>query len=583
MNIKQIINDIFLKANNNKKKSSDLNLSANKGTFTSDSMISCKTLYKATGLSDDDFERPIIGIANAYSDIVPGHKHLREISEQVKFGIYRAGGTPVEFGVIGVCDGVCTTHEGALYSLPTREIIADSIEMMALAHKFDGLVLVGSCDKTVPGMLMAAARLDIPSIFIAGGSMLGGPKFGAKEKSDSTVIAEAYGKYEIGGIDRNTLEKISLTSCPTIGSCQHMATANTMCFIAEALGMSVPGSSAIPAVYNERTRAAFKTGGEIVDMVKNRITGKDIINEKSIENAMKVTLAIGGSTNAILHIIAIANEVGINPKNIMDKFEEYGESVPLIAQINPSSLKYDAEDFYMAGGIPRVIDNMSSLLNMNSLTVTGKTLEENLRDYKYLYEENKEVITTIDKPFSDLPGLVIMRGNLAEKTAVAKPAAIAKEVRQFKGKAICFDSEDECSEAIINNRVKPGHVVVVRYAGPKGAPGMPEMFKPMKMLYGQGLNKETALITDGRFSGTNNGCFVGHISPEAAEGGNIALINDGDEIEIDVINKKINLLVSDEELEIRRKNFVYKPKKLSGYLKRYSEHASSADNGGILL
>ncbi|MEG0250272.1 MAG: dihydroxy-acid dehydratase [Peptostreptococcus sp.] len=558
-----------------------MNKKFEKGTFTPDSMISCKTLYKATGLSDDDFERPVIGIANSFSDIVPGHKNLREIAEQVKYGIYRAGATPVEFGTLAVCDGICTTHEGSRYSLPSREITADSIEIMARAHKLDGLVLLGSCDKTVPGMLMAAARLDIPCIFLSGGPSLGGPNFGEKAKSDSTVVAEAYGMYEAGKIDHDVLDLISITSCPTIGSCQHMATANTMCCVAEAMGLSLPGSAVIPAVYNERTRIALKTGEQIVKLVEEGITSRDIIDLKAIENAIKMILAVGGSTNSIIHIIAIANEIGIEADIVMEMFEKFGETVPLIAQINPSSSKYDALDFYLAGGVPRVIERMKTMLNTECMTVTGNNIEKNIENYRYLYEENNDVISFLDKAFSDLPGLIVMKGNLAN-SAVAKPAAIAEEVRQFVGKAICFNSEEECNNAIINQKVKAGHVVVIRYEGPRGGPGMPEMFKPMKMLYGQGLNKSTALITDGRFSGTNNGCFVGHISPEAAEGGMIALIEDGDEIVIDVINKKLNLNVGEDEIERRSKIFEYKPKKLTGYLKRYEKMAKSAEKGGVI-
>ncbi|WP_455599603.1 dihydroxy-acid dehydratase [Cloacibacillus sp.] len=552
------------------------------GTFLPDSMISCRTLYKATGLSDEDFERPIIGIANSFSDVVPGHKNHKELTEQVKYGVYRAGGTPVEFGCIAVCDGVCTTHDGSRYSLPSRELVADSIEIMARAHRMDGLVMIGSCDKTVPGMLMAAARLDIPCIFLAGGCMLGGPSFGAKKKSDSTSSMEAYGAYQVGGCTRDELMDLMTVSCPTIGSCQHMATANTMCCIAEALGLSLTGSAAIPAVFNERTRVALRTGEVAVEMVQKGITSRDIITRQSIENAIMILMATGGSTNAVIHICAIAAEIGMETAEVMALFEKYGQSIPLIARINPSSLEYDALDFYMAGGVPAVMEEMRNVLHMDCMTVTGQTLAAAVEGYHYLYPKNPAVITSMDKPFSDLAGLVIMHGNLAPDTAVAKPAAIAPEVRQFTGKAICFNSEDECSEAIRQRKVKPGHVVVIRYEGPKGAPGMSEMFKPLKLLYGQGLNKSTALITDGRFSGTNNGCFVGHISPEAASGGPLALVEDGDEILVDVIDQKLELHVSEEELERRRQNFSYTPPKLEGYLKRYAENAQSADRGAVL-
>ncbi len=552
------------------------------GTFTPERMLSCKTLYKANGFADDDFTRPIIGIANSFSDIVPGHKNLRQLSEQVKYGVYRAGGTPVEFGCIAVCDGVCTTHEGSRYSLPSREVVADGIEIMARAHKLDGLVLVGSCDKTVPAMLMAAARLDIPCIFIAGGCMLGGPAFGEKQKSDSTCAAEAYGMYQADRISYEEVLSITELSCPTVGSCQHMATANSMCCFAEALGLSLPGSAMIPAVYNERTRAAFRSGEAAVELVRSGLTARDIITKASIANAIKVLMATGGSTNCVLHACALADEVGIETAEVMAQFEEYGETIPLIARINPASHRYDAQDFYEAGGVPTVMKEMESLLALDCMTVTGKTLGENLADYKNPYPANPDVITSLDKPFSTLAGLAIMRGSLAPDSAVAKPAAIAEQVRRFEGTAICFNSEDECTDAIGEQRVKPGHVVVIRYEGPKGGPGMPEMFKPMKLLYGQGLNLSTALITDGRFSGTNNGCFVGHISPEAAAGGPIALIQDGDRISIDVVNKTIDLLVPQEELAKRRAAFCYTAPRLDGILSRYANSAQSADKGGIL-
>lgn len=554
-----------------------------KGTFTSDEMLSCRALYKANGFSDDDFDRPVIGICDSFTDIVPGHKNLRELSEQVKYGVYRAGGTPVEFGCIAVCDGVCTTHEGSLYSLPSREIVADGIEIMARAHKLDGLVLVGSCDKTVPGMLMAAARLDIPCIFLAGGCMLGGPAFGKKRRSDSTSSEEALGMYQAGKLSHQQVLDLMEISCPTIGSCQHMATANSMCCMAEALGMSLPGSAAIPAVYNERVRAALRTGETIVEMVRNGLTARDIMTEAAVKNSIKILMATGGSTNCVIHIIAIAHELGIPSEKVMGWLEEYGTTIPLIAKICPASDIYQAEDFYMAGGIPQVQKQLASKLDMDCLTVTGRTITENLKVWRNLYAENEEVISSLDKPFSQLAGLAIMHGNLCPNTAVAKPAAIAPEVRHFEGTAICFSGEDEANAAIAKQMVKPGHVVVVRYAGPKGAPGMPEMFKPMKLLYGQGLAKCTALITDGRFSGTNNGCFVGHISPEAAEGGPIALIEDGDKIIIDVEKRTLELLVDEEELAKRAAAFKYEAPAVTGYMKRYLRDAQSADKGGVLL
>jgi dihydroxy-acid dehydratase len=388
--------------------------------------------------------------------------------------------------------------------------------------------------------------------------------------------------YQVGAVDRETMMELSDSCCPTIGSCQHMATANSMCCMAEAMGMSLPGSAAIPAVYNERTRAALKSGETIVQMVKEGLTSRDIITEEAIRNAIIVLLATGGSTNCVIHTCAIAHEIGIPANTVMKWFEDYGTSVPLICRINPASKDFDAQDFYHAGGIPEVQKQLASILYNDCMTVTGRTIGENAAAYRSLYPKNPEVITSLDKPFSTLAGLAIMHGNLAPDTAVAKPAAIAPEVRRFEGTAICFSGEDEANDAIERKLIKPGHVLVVRYAGPKGAPGMPEMFKPMKLLYGQGLNKCTALITDGRFSGTNNGCFVGHISPEAASGGPIALIEDGDRILIDVVERRLELLVSDEELERRRAAFKYTPIEVDGYLARYARDAKSADQGGVL-
>lgn len=552
------------------------------GTFQSDERISCRTVYKANGFSEDDMSRPVIGICNSFTDIVPGHKNLREVAEQVKYGVYRAGGTPVEFGCIAVCDGVCTTHDGSRYSLPSREIVADGIEVMARAHRLDGLVLVGSCDKTVPGMLMAAARLDIPCIFIAGGCMLGGPSFGGKKKSDATCSEEAYGMYLAGNLDRRTMLDLTELSCPTVGSCQHMATANSMCYMAEALGLSLPGSAAIPAVYNDRMRAALKTGEQIVRLVKQGITSRDILTPESIRNAIMVLMATGGSTNCVIHTCAIAAELGIAPETVMKQMEEYGKSIPLICRINPASKEYDAEDFYHAGGVPEVQKQLQTLLHDSCLTVTGSTLAENLAAYRNPYGAHPEVITSITQPFSTLAGLMVMHGNLCPGTAVAKPAAVAEASRHFTGKAVCFDGEDAANRAIAEGSVQPGHVVVIRYAGPKGAPGMPEMFKPMKLLYGRGLQSTTALITDGRFSGTNNGCFVGHISPEAAEGGPLALVQDGDEIEIDITAGTLQLHVADDVLAQRRAEWSYTPKDEEGYLGRYAKNVSDAAHGAIV-
>ncbi|MCI8578288.1 MAG: dihydroxy-acid dehydratase [Lachnospiraceae bacterium] len=553
------------------------------GHFNDDEMLTNKVLWKGCGYSDDDLDRPIIGIANSFNDMVPGHTSLRDLAEQVKYGIYRAGGTPAEFGVIACCDGVATGHIGNNYALPSRDNIADSIEIQARAHKLDGLVLLGSCDKIVPGMLMAAARLDIPAIFVAGGCMAGGPPFANRTRSDSTTITEAIGMYQTGHASYEDLQNLTTVACPTCGSCQFMGTANTMCAEAEALGMSLTGSAFIPAFYNERLRSALQSGEKIVELVKCGITARQIMTMDAIRNAIRILMAVGGSTNAVIHTCALAWELGIDPALIMDEFEHISNEIPHIAKISPASVVYDSEDLYKAGGIPEVMKIIKDSLALDVMTVTGQTLGANLEHYKNCYAPNPEIIRPLDNPHSTLGGLAIMRGNLAPDTGVAKPAAIAEEARHFTGTAICFDSEEECTEAIRQRRIKAGHVVIIRYEGPKGGPGMREMYQPLKMLYGQGLNKTTAVVTDGRFSGTNNGCFVGHVSPEAAAGGPIALVRDGDQINIDVYKKELTLHVSDEELARRKAEWTYEPKPASGYLKRYSRLAASADKGGVLL
>jgi dihydroxy-acid dehydratase len=552
------------------------------GKFNKFEFISNKTLVKANGFTDDDISRPIIGIANSFNEMVPGHNNLRKVSESVKNGVYRGGGTPVEFGVIACCDGVADNHFGAHYVLPSRDAIADSIEIQTRAHKFDGLVLLASCDKIVPGMLMAAARLDIPAIVVPGGCMISGPPFAEKQKSDTTSISEGLGKYQTDKITYEDLQKLTSMCAPTCGSCQFMGTANTMCAFSESLGMTLPGGGLIPAVYHDRYRSAFKSGEKIVELVLNNISSRIIITKESIENAIMIMMAIGGSTNAVIHTCALAYELGIDSKEILDLFDKYSEEIPLIAKINPASLEYDCEDLYKAGGIPEVMKVIEKNLYTNVNTVNMQNLKKNLDDFVNSYPNNPEIIKTLENPHSNLGGLAIMRGNIAPDTGVAKPAAIAEEARQFTGTAICFDSEYECVKAIENKEIKSGNVVVIRYEGPKGGPGMREMYLTLKMLNGQGLGKTTAVITDGRFSGTNNGCFVGHISPEAAAGGPIALVKNGDKITIDIINKSINLHVSDEELSKRKEKWIYKPKNHNGFIGRYVKMVSSASEGAVL-
>ncbi|UCH08898.1 MAG: dihydroxy-acid dehydratase [Deltaproteobacteria bacterium] len=539
-----------------------------------------RNVFKAMGYSDDDLatQRPVIGIANSWNTLIPGHFNLNQLSEQVKKGIHRAGGTVCEFGVIGLCDALAKDYFN--YVLPSREVICDSVEIMAGGNPLDGIVLLASCDKIVPGMLMAAARLDIPALLVHGGPMLGGAEFGGR-KSDATSASEAMGMYKTGKISLEEYKTIEDLSCPTCGSCSFMGTANTMCCLTEALGMSLTDGAAIPAVYADRLRIAEQSGEAICHLVKQGITAKDIITNEALENAVKVCLAIGGSTNAVLHLCALAYEAEADI-NIMDAFDEFSKNTPTIARVFPAA-KYDMEDFWKAGGIPRVVDRLQSMLHMDVMTCTGKTMKENIERHQYRFGENNEVITTVDQPFATSGGLAVLRGNLAPNTGISKPAAIDPSVRQFTGTAVVFDSEESANQAILDGKIKAGDVVVIRYEGPKGGPGMVEMYRALKYLYGMGLNTSTAVVTDGRFSGTNNGCFVGHISPEAAEGGPLAIVENGDKISIDVINNAIQLHVSDGEIEKRLKKWQKpEPKVRKGYLNLYSRMASSADEGAII-
>jgi dihydroxy-acid dehydratase len=535
-----------------------------------------RSLYKAMGYSDFDLERPLIGIANSWNRVVPGHYNLQHVSEYVKQGIFQNGGTPVEFGVIAACDGIAQGHQGMHYILPTRDLIANDIEMMIQAHRLDAVVLLGSCDKIVPGMLMAAARLDLPAILVVGGPMEGGCEFDNRA-ADATSLAEALGMLKSGKIDPGTFRKLENCATPTCGSCSFLGTANSMCCVAEALGLSLPGSAAIPATHADRLRAAQESGRRIVEMTKNGITARRIINRKSIENAIRVSTAIGGSTNVALHLPAIAYEAECDIS--MDLFEELCRTTPHIARMNPAAAP-NVCDFHFAGGIPAVMREILPLLHGDALTVSGKTVAENVESSEII---DSGIIKTMSDPWSRQGGLAVLRGNLAPDSAVTKPAAIKPEMHDFTGSARCFDSEEAANEAIMDGRVQEGEVVVIRYEGPKGGPGMREMFKAMKMLYGRGLALKTALITDGRFSGTNNGCFVGHISPEAAEGGPLAAVRDGDIIRIDIPNRRLHLEVSDAE--IRNRMAAWKrpePKFKKGYLALYARLAESADKGAII-
>jgi dihydroxy-acid dehydratase len=532
------------------------------------------------GFSDRDLEKPIIGIANTWSELVPGSYNLRALADSVKRGVYAAGGTPVEFGVIGACDGTAQGNEGMHFILPSRDLIANDIEVMVQAHQLDAVVLLGSCDKIVPGLLMAAARLNLPAILLPGGPMQGGPEFDGRA-TDLTSLSEGCGMVKAGTLAATELYHMEDTCGPGCGSCSFYGTANTMCCLAEALGMILPGGALIPAVYAQRTRNAFETGEKIVELVQKNITADQIITEASIENAIRVLNATGGSTNGILHLLAIAREIGIDSEVMFDKFDKIGMSTPLLVKVNPSS-QYNMEDFYHTGGIPQVMKELKSLLNTDALTVTGKTVGGNNDDYNER-TVNREIIKTLAEPFLPFGGIAVLKGNLAPEGCITKPSAIKPQMHKFSGTARVFDCEEAAEQAILAGEIKPQTVVVIRYEGPKGGPGMREMYKAMKYLYGMGLAESTAVITDGRFSGTNNGCFVGHISPEAAEGGPIAFVQDGDQITVDIPQKTVTLHVPEAEMEIRKVGFAAPPPKYTkGYLGLYSRLAASASRGAVL-
>lgn len=533
-------------------------------------------LYKSMGYSDYDLARPMIGVANSWNRVVPGHYNLDLVSDYVKQGIRQAGGTPVEFGLIAACDGIAQGHDGMHYILPTRDLIANDVEMMVEAHRLDGVVLLGSCDKIVPGMLMAAARLGLPTILVAGGPMEGGCAFDNRA-ADVTSLTEGLGMLRAGKIDAETYRRLENGAGPSCGSCSFLGTANTMCCLAEALGLSLPGTATIPATQADRLRAAQESGRQIMHLIQQGITARQIISRQGIENAIRVNAAIGGSTNAVLHMLAIAYEADL--ELTVDAFEELSRTTPHIARMNPAAAP-NVPDFHLAGGVPAVMREILPLLHGTALTVSGKSVAENVSGAE---SRNRAIIRTLNDPWSTGGGLAVLRGNLAPKSAVTKPAAIRPEMHRFTGRAHCFDTEEAANRAIKEGEIREGEVVVIRYEGPKGGPGMREMFSAMKLLYGSGLALKTALITDGRFSGTNNGCFVGHISPEAAEGGPLAAVRDGDLITIDIPGRSLHLHLSDEEIEARLAGWRRpEPKFRKGYLALYARLAESADQGAII-
>ncbi|GAA0758959.1 dihydroxy-acid dehydratase [Clostridium sartagoforme] len=536
-----------------------------------------RSLLKATGLTDEEIDRPLIGVVTSQNDIIPGHINLDKIVEAVKKGVLLSGGTPLVFPTIGVCDGIAMGHEGMKYSLVTRELIADTIECMVKAHGFDALVLIPNCDKIVPGMIMAALRLNIPAIVVSGGPMLAG-KFKGKEVSLSTMF-EAVGAYENGAMLEGDLCELENKACPTCGSCSGMFTANSMNCLAEVLGLALPGNGTIPAVYSERMRLAKYAGMKIMNLLEKDIKPRDIVNEKSIKNALTVDMALGCSTNSVLHLTAIANEAKVELN--LDIINEVSSKTPNLCKLAPASDTH-IEDLYWAGGVQAVMKELSKkdLLNLDCITATSNTHKENL---KGVVVNDNNVIRSIDKPYSNTGGIQVLKGNLAEAGAVVKKSAVLEEMLTHKGPARVFDSEEEAIEAILSKKVIKGDVVVIRYEGPKGGPGMREMLSPTSAIAGMGLDKYVALITDGRFSGATKGAAIGHVSPEAAEGGTIALVEEGDTISIDIPNGKLELLVPNEVLEERKRNLkILEPKVKEGYLARYAKLVSSASKGAIL-
>ncbi len=535
-----------------------------------------RALYHALGMTEEEIKRPMVGIVSSYNEIVPGHMNIDKIVEAVRIGVAMAGGTPVVFPAIAVCDGIAMGHKGMKYSLVTRDLIADSTEAMALAHGFDALVMVPNCDKNVPGLLMAAARLNIPTVFVSGGPMLAGHVDGAKTSFSS--ISEAVGQYNAGKISLEKLKEYECKTCPTCGSCSGMYTANSMNCLTEALGMGLKGNGTIPAVYSARIELAKHAGMTVMELLRNDIRPRDIMTEKAFHNALTVDMALGCSTNSMLHLPAIAHECGIEIN--LDIANNISAVTPNLCHLAPAGRTY-IEELDEAGGVYAVMNELSkkNLLNTDCMTVTGKTVGENIKDCVNL---NTEVIRPIDNPYSETGGIAVLRGNLAPDGSVVKRSAVAPEMLVHQGPARVFECEEDAQSAINAGKIHPGDVVVIRYEGPKGGPGMREMLNPTSAIMGMGLGGSVALITDGRFSGATRGACIGHVSPEAADGGMIGVVKEGDIISINIPENKLELLVDKAELDKRMADFVPKTKELSGYLKRYSALVSSGAKGAIL-
>lgn len=536
-----------------------------------------RALMYGMGLTKEEIERPLIGIVNAQNEVIPGHLHLDEIAEAAKNGVRMSGGLPLEFPAIGVCDGIAMGHVGMNYSLASRELIADSIEAMAMAHGFDALVLIPNCDKIVPGMLMAAARLNIPSIVVSGGPMLPGKKNGKVYDFNSAM--EGVGACKDGTVSEEELEELAMNSCPGCGSCSGLFTANSMNCLTEALGMGIPYNGTAASHSGERKRIAKYAGMYVMELLKNDIKPRDILTIDAFKNAIAVDMAMAGSTNTVLHLPAIAYESGIELN--LDFFDEISEKTPCLTKLSPSG-KHHIEDLHMAGGIPAIMNELSKIngINLDCKTVTGKTIGENIRNCEI---ENEEVIHTLKNPYSNQGGLAILKGNLALNGAVVKKSAVAEEMLVHEGPARVFNSEEEAVNAIFSKKINKGDVIVIRYEGPKGGPGMKEMLSPTSAVAGMGLDKHVALLTDGRFSGATRGASIGHISPEAMEGGLIGLVEEGDIIFINIPDKKLELKVDEVEIENRKLKFKpLEPKIKHGYLSRYAKLVTSANTGAVL-
>lgn len=536
-----------------------------------------RSLMKALGLTNEEIERPLIGVVNTFNEIVPGHKHLREVAEAVKRGVLMSGGTPLEFPAIAVCDGIAMNHQGMKYSLVSRELIADSVEVMAMAHGLDGLVMIPNCDKVVPAMLMVAARLNIPTIIVSGGPMLAGKHRG--KSIDLSSMFEAVGAVRAGKMSEEELLEMEDSACPGCGSCAGMFTANSMNCMTEALGLALPGNGTIPAVYGERMRLAKYSGMKIMELVEKDVRPKDIMTEEAFHNALVVDMALGCSTNTVLHLSAIAYEAGI-PIDL-DRINDISKITPNLCRLSPAGPDH-IEDLYEAGGIPRVMKELSkkNLLKLDAKNVTCKSLGDVLEEVR---EMPQTVIAPVDNPYSETGGIAILRGNLAPDGAVVKKSAVAPEMLVHSGPARVFDSEEEAVADILGGKINKGEVVVIRYEGPKGGPGMREMLSPTSALAGMGMDKDVALITDGRFSGASRGASIGHVSPEAALGGTIALVKEGDRINIDMLKGSLDLAVSDEELAERRQEWNYVPNEVFGYLKKYEKIVTSASTGAVCI